>query len=44
MKAKPESNNEQIALLKTELNKSESITIENAKQLKYMLETMIENS
>ncbi|MFL0122980.1 hypothetical protein V2611_14400 [Tenacibaculum maritimum] len=36
--------NQQIELLKSELNKSETEYIENAKQLKYMLETIVENS
>ena len=39
-----ESKNQQIDLLKYELNKSEIEYIENAKQLKYMLEIIIENS
>ncbi|WP_291964467.1 hypothetical protein [Maribacter sp.] len=36
--------NQQIELLESNLNKSETEYIENAKQLKYMLETIIENS
>ncbi|MDX1943104.1 MAG: hypothetical protein SFU99_21250 [Saprospiraceae bacterium] len=39
-----ESKNEQIDILKSELRKSKSEFIENAEQLKYLLETIIENS
>ncbi|MBU3024781.1 hypothetical protein [Zobellia galactanivorans] len=42
--AELESKNQQIDLLKSELNETETEYIENAKQLKYMLETIIDNS